>query len=70
MHISRLHKFEDEYLIAFTAEDASRLGIIEGSMIDFTLEKIENPDSSLSEEEVAKVNRDYLLFEEQLETLG
>lgn len=70
MHISRLHKFEDEYHIAFTAEDASRLGLIEGSMIDFTLEKIENPDSSLSEEEVAKVNRDYLLFEEQLETLG
>lgn len=70
MHISRLHKFEDEYLISFTEEDASRLGLIEGRMIEFTFEKIADPESSLSEEELAKVDRDYLSFKEQLERLG
>lgn len=67
MHVSRLHKSGDEYLIAFSEEDAARLDLIEGSTIEFTLTKIEDPSSSLAEEQRGKIDREYESFRHYLE---
>lgn len=69
MHISRLHKWKDEYIFTIAEEDAARLGLAEGSLIDFDLTRIDDPASSLREEERTKVNHEYISFKQQLDRL-